>query len=132
MLLSTLHIVEPAHSVLSVDLDPRLQNSLMQIKVIDRSDSGDQQLGPRRRDAIHQRSTHIAKVVFHGVATFDGLALRELGELVAATNMLGGGGFDGKVAGEHARGDLPAIGAVADERIDKAGCFGWLRELGSV
>jgi hypothetical protein len=29
--------------------------------------------------------------------------------------MFGLGGFDGEVAGEHARGDFAAVGAVADE-----------------
>ena len=54
-------------------------------------------------------------MILHGVAAFDGLALRELGELVAATDVLGLGGQDSEVAGEHAGGDLPAVGAVADE-----------------
>ncbi len=54
-------------------------------------------------------------MVLHSIAALDGFALRELGELVAATDMFGLGGFDGEVAGEHARGDFAAVGAVADE-----------------
>ena len=65
-------------------------------------------------------------MALHSIAALDGLALRELGELVAATDVFGLGGYDGEVAGEHAGGDLPAVGAVADESAYQAGCFGWL------
>lgn len=54
-------------------------------------------------------------MILHGVAAFDGLALRKLGELVAAADVFGLGDQDGEVAGEHAGGDLPAVGTVADE-----------------
>jgi hypothetical protein len=54
-------------------------------------------------------------VVLHSVAALDSLVLRELGELVTAADVFGLGGFDGEVAGEHARGDFAAVGAVADE-----------------
>lgn len=57
-------------------------------------------------------------MVLHGVAALDGLALREFGEQFAAADVLGGGGEDGEVAGEHAGGDFAAVGAVADERGD--------------
>ena len=65
-------------------------------------------------------------MVLHSIAALDGFALRELGELVAATNVLGLRGQDSEVAGEHAGGDLPAVGAVADEGAYQSGCFGWL------
>ena len=65
-------------------------------------------------------------MVLHDVATLNSLALRELGELVTATDVFGLGGQDGEVAGEHARGDLPAVCAVAHESAYEAGCFGWL------
>ena len=70
-------------------------------------------------------------MVLHGVATLDGLALRELCELVAATHVFGLGGEDGEVAGEHAGGDLSAVGAVADESADQTGFFKWLCRSGS-
>jgi hypothetical protein len=41
--------------------------------------------------------------------------------------VFGLGGFDGEVAGEHARGDFAAVCAVADESAYQAGCFEWLR-----
>jgi hypothetical protein len=40
--------------------------------------------------------------------------------------VLGLRGQDSEVAGEHAGGDLPAVGAVADEGAYQSGCFGWL------
>jgi hypothetical protein len=40
--------------------------------------------------------------------------------------VFGLGGQDGEVAGEHARGDLSAVCAVAHESAYEAGCFGWL------
>lgn len=67
-------------------------------------------------------------MILHGVAALDGFALRELGEFLAATDVFGLGGEDAEVAGEHARGDFAAVGAVADECAYQAGCFGWLRD----
>jgi hypothetical protein len=128
MLLRAVRTVQPTDPTPSINLIPRLESSFVQIKVINRSDPRDQQLRPPGRDAVHERSTHRTEVVLHRVATLDRLALRELGELVAATHVFGLGGLDGEVASEHACGDFSAVGAVADEGVYEAGCFGRLRD----
>ena len=66
-------------------------------------------------------------MVRHGVPARDGLVLRPLGEFVLAAGVRGFGFFDDEVGGEHAGGDFAAVGAVADEAVDEAGTFGWLR-----
>ena len=57
-------------------------------------------------------------MILHGVAAFDGLALRELGELVAAAHVRRFGRLDDEVGGEHRGGDFAAVAAVADEGVD--------------
>jgi hypothetical protein len=57
-------------------------------------------------------------VVLHRVAARDRLALRELGELVAAARVHRLGLLDDEVGGEHRGRDLAAVAAVADEGVD--------------
>jgi hypothetical protein len=126
MLLRTLHTMEPGNPRPCVNLMLRFQRSLMQIEIINSSNPRDQHSREPRRDSVHQRSTDRAEVVLHSVAAFDSLVLRELGELVTATDMLGLGILNDKVRCEHARCDFTAVGAVADERVYEAGSRGGL------
>jgi hypothetical protein len=121
MLLRTLRTMEPGNPRPRVNLMFRFQCSLMQIEIINSSNPRDQHSWKPRRDSVHQRSADRAEVVLHGVATFDGLVLRELGKLVTATDVLGLGVLDDKVRCEHARCDFTAVAAVADERVYEAG-----------
>jgi hypothetical protein len=121
MLLYTLRTMEPGNPRPRVNLNLRFQCSLVQIEIINSANPRDQHSREPGRDSVHQRSTDRAEVVLHGVAAFDGLVLRELGELVTATDVLGLGVFDDEVGGEHACCDFTAVGAVADERVYEAG-----------
>jgi hypothetical protein len=115
MLLRTLHTMEPGNPSPGVNLMLRFQCSLMQLEIINSSNSRDQHSREPRRDSIHQRSTDRAKVVLHSVAAFNGLALRKLGELVLATDVFGFRVLNDEVGGEHARCDFTAVAAVADK-----------------
>lgn len=81
----------------------------MEIVIIHRSDPSDQQTRVAGRDAIHQRAADRAKVVLHDIARLDGLALRELGELVAAADVSRLSLLDDEVGSEHGGGDFAAI-----------------------
>jgi len=125
MRLRALHTIQPTNPIFRKDLMLRLENRLVQIKVIDRADPRDQRTGEPRRDAVHQRTADRAEVVLHRVAALDGLALRELGELVAAAHVGCFRGLDDEVGGEHRGRDLAAVAAVADEGVYEArgGCW---------
>lgn len=110
-------------------LDPRLQLGLVQLKIINRPDSHDEIPWEPSADSIHQRAALGAEVVLHRVACGDGVVLREFGELLAATDVLGGGLFDYEVACEHGGGDLAAVCAVTDERVDEVLAFSGLLDV---
>lgn len=53
-------------------------------------------------------------------------------EIVAAAQVLEVSIKNGEVGGEHGGGDFAAVFAVADEGVDHAGLFGWLRGGGDI
>jgi hypothetical protein len=116
--LRALHPLQPTNAVLDENLLLRREDSLLQIKVVDRTDPRDQHARDAGRDAVHERAADGAEVVLHRVAARDRLALRELGELVAAARVHRLGLLDDEVGGEHRGGDLAAVAAVADEGVD--------------
>jgi hypothetical protein len=116
--LRALHPLQPTNAVLDENLLLRREDSLLQIKVVDRADPRDQHARDAGRDAVHERAADGAEVVLHRVAAGDGLALRELGELVAAADVDRLGLLGDEVGGEHRGGDLAAVAAVADEGVD--------------
>lgn len=105
----TLCALEPTNTILRILLKPGLQHGLMEIVIIHSSDPGHQETREARRDAVHQRAADGAKVVLHDIARLDGLALCELGELVAAANVGGLILANDEVGGEHGGSDFAAV-----------------------
>lgn len=114
----TLCTLKPRNTILRVLLKPRLQHGLMEIVIIHSSNPGDQETRETGRDAIHQRAADGAKVVLHDITRLDGLALCELGELVAAADVGSLILANDEVGGEHGGGDFAAVVARADEGVD--------------
>lgn len=81
--------------------------------------------------AVHECATHAAEAVFHVVSCCDGSVLAKAGQFLFAADMLEVLVVDYEVGGEHAGGDLSAVGAVADERVDESGARGWHTNLDS-
>ena len=100
-LLNTLTALEPTHAVFAERLDPRLELRFVQLEVIHRSNSRDGHAWIPARHSVHQRTAHRAEVVAHRVASRDCLVLRELRELVLASDMLERGVLDYEVRSEH-------------------------------
>ncbi len=86
--------------------DPRLKHRLLQLEIINRPDPRDQLVGKPAGYAVHERSTHRAEVVRHGIPRFNGVGLGELRELLSAACVRGALGGDDEVGGEHAGCDL--------------------------
>lgn len=121
--------MKPGHTVLNILLNARLQLGLVQIKVIHSTNTQDAISGEACADAVHERAARRAKVVGHVVARANRLGLAIRRQIVAATLVRQVGIVDGEVGCEHGRGDLAAVGAVADEGVDQSGFFSWLQHI---
>jgi hypothetical protein len=119
-LLEALHWRQPVHSVLHEQLPPRPQLRLMQMEIVHGADAQDAEARERRADAVHERAARRAEVVGHGAARADCARLAEGREVLAAAQVLQVRVGDGEVGREHGRGDLAAVGAVAEEGTDQA------------
>jgi hypothetical protein len=122
ILLSTYRTTQPTRTILDKLLDLGLQHRLLQVEVVHRANPQDALPGEARADAVHERAARRAEVIGHGVADCaDGLLLAEDSHVLAPAEVLQVRVLDGEIRGEHGRGDLVAVGAVADERFDEAG-----------
>lgn len=117
-LLHSLRATKPAHTVLSILLNPRFQLSLMQMEVIHSADAHDTIPRKSRADTIHERATRGAEVIGHFVPGFDGLRLAEAFQVVSPADVFQVRVGDDEVGCEHGGCDFAAVGAVADERVD--------------
>jgi len=97
----------------------------VQREVVHGADAQDAHAGKGAADAVHQGAAGRAEVVGHVLARGDGGALAEGLEVVAAAHVREVLVVDGEVGGEHRRGDLAAVVAVADEGLDEPRSRGW-------
>jgi len=129
MLLNPSTTTKPAYPILGKLLHSRLQFRLLQIEIVNRSNPHDAVSRIPRANTIHECPTSFAEIIRHGVGCGDGLVLREGCQVLLSAGMLQVLVVDDEVRGEHASGDLPAVGAVADEGVDETGLIGWELEL---
>lgn len=118
---------EPVDSVFDKDLDSGLQLALVQMKVINRSNSENALAGETLSDTVHERTANRAKVVRHPLAGSDRLVLLEDSQLVFATNVLQILIIDDEVGRKHRSGNLATVGAIADKGIYESGLDRWLK-----
>ena len=111
----TINFLNPTNTILSVLLNPRLQERLMQMKIIHLTNPHDCLPRKARRDAVHQTSTDAAEMVGHRMAALDFLDHGEFRDFVLSADIGQGFVFDDEVGGEHGGGDLAIVGAVADK-----------------
>ncbi|KFY32847.1 hypothetical protein V495_08678 [Pseudogymnoascus sp. VKM F-4514 (FW-929)] len=80
-------------------------------------------------NTIHQRPTRAAEIVSHLLPRLDSFRLSKRLPVVLATQVRQVRVEDCEVGGEHGRGDLATVAAVAEEAADEAGLLGWEGEL---
>lgn len=117
-LLCAIHTAEPCHAALDELLDLGLEFGLLEVKVVDSTDSQNAQAGESLAHAVHERAAGAAEVVRHLLSGADSLGLAERLEILLAAEMLEVAVIDGKVGGEHRGSDLSAVAAVADKGVD--------------
>jgi hypothetical protein len=120
------HRVQPVRAVLHEKLHRWSYLRVCKVEVVDGADAQDAHAGESSADTIHQRATRPAKVIGHLLARCDRARLAEGLEVVAAAEVLQVRVGDGEVGGEHGRGDLAAVAAVADKAVDQAFALGRL------
>lgn len=111
---------KPADTVLSPMLLSWPKPGLMQRKVVNSANAQDAHSRKALANTVHERTAVLAEVVGHRLARSDRLGLAKRLETVLPARVLKVGVLDGEVAGEHGRGDLAAVGAVADKGVDDA------------
>lgn len=119
-LLYSLDSCKPADTVLSPMLLSWPKPGLMQRKVVNSANAQDAHSRKALANTVHERTAVLAEVVGHRLARSDRLGLAKRLETVLPARVLKVGVLDGKVAGEHGRGNLAAVGAVADKCVDDA------------
>ena len=101
LLLCSLPTREPGHATLAKLLNTRLQLGLVELIIVDRSDSWDAHPGETAADSVHQRATDGTEIVGHCISGGNSLVLSEFAEFVLATDMLHAFVLDDEVRCEH-------------------------------
>lgn len=125
-LLHPLHAIQPAHTALNKLLRRGLQLGLVQMKIIHGANAQNTLLWESRADAVHECAARGTEVVGHIIARGDRTRLAEGGQIGAAAQVLQVRVGNGKVGGEHGRGDFAAVRAIADEGVNQTRALGWL------
>lgn len=114
MLLHALCTREPAHTVLAVDLDSRLQLGVMQAEIIDRSNSHYFYGRKSLTHAVHEGAALGAEVVGHLLSTSGAFVVGILRKQILATDELYRVILGDEVRGKHRCGDFAACEWVLD------------------
>lgn len=106
-----LHTRKPRNPILTILLNPRLQQRILNIKIVNSADPRDTQPRIAGADAIHERAAVGAEVVGHGVTASYSVASAVFGHFVLAADVDEGLIGDDEVGGECRGRDLMAVRA---------------------